>query len=44
MINAADTFISTDRNKWDLSEHEAVVDVHNQPAATELVIAKRSMS
>jgi hypothetical protein len=40
MINAADTFISTDRNKWDLSDHEAVVNVHNQPAATEIVIEK----
>jgi hypothetical protein len=40
MINAADSFISTDRNKWDLSDHEVVVNVHNQPAATEIVIEK----
>jgi hypothetical protein len=40
MINAADTFISTDRNKWDLSTHEPQINHHNQPAATELVIEK----
>jgi hypothetical protein len=40
MINAAESFISTDRNKWDLSQHEAVVNIHNQPAATEIVVEK----
>jgi hypothetical protein len=40
MVNASDNFISPDRNKWDLSEHDAVVNVHNQPASTVIVIHK----
>ncbi len=40
MVNAAETFLSTDRNKWDLSDHDAVVNVHRQPMATEIVIEK----
>lgn len=39
-INVAETFVSTDRNKFDLSVHPPVVTKHNQPAAAASVFDK----
>ena len=43
MVNAATSFISPDRNKWDLSRHDPVVNEHRQPDVT-LRSSKRSAS
>jgi hypothetical protein len=40
MLNAASTFISPDRNKFDLSTQPPILNEHKQPAATEVVEAK----
>jgi hypothetical protein len=40
MINNSSTFVSTDLNKWDLTQHHAVVSIHPQPKWTRSVIDK----
>jgi hypothetical protein len=40
VVNYSATFISTDRNKWDLKGHAPVVTSHVQPKATERTIKK----
>jgi hypothetical protein len=40
MVNAAGTFRSSDRNKFDLSVHDATVNTHVQPSATLRVLQK----
>lgn len=40
VINYAATFVSSDRNKFDLATHDAVVTSHSQPKATERTIKK----
>ena len=40
IVNYAASFISTDRNKWDLKQHPASVTPHKQPKATERTIQK----
>jgi hypothetical protein len=40
VVNHADRFISSDRNKCDLTTHPPVVTTHAQPKATERTIKK----
>ena len=40
VVNYSATFISPDRNKWDLEQHAPVVTRHVQPKATERTIKK----
>ncbi len=40
MVNVASEFISTDINKWDLSNRDPEVSHHNQPRDAELVVHK----
>lgn len=39
-INASETFISTDLNKFDLSVHQPVISAHSQPHSAESVFDK----
>jgi len=40
LVNAADTFISNDSNKYDLDAHPPVVSRHKQPRDAEMVVHK----
>lgn len=40
MVNGASTFVSSDRNKWDLATHPAAVSLHNQPAHAQRAVDK----
>lgn len=40
MVNHATTFISSDRNKFDLKTHAPIVTKHSQPKATERTLKK----
>lgn len=40
MVNASDRFISPDRNKFDLSEHDPAISTHNQPRWAERTLNK----